>query len=188
VGALSWVGHGPYVLKEIEEPVEVCEVGEAGRGRLTAPKTWEKAQRVVRADEEPVLGWRPAVGQAVPNTKWVLEEKLGEGGFGEVWKTRHEKLTEYRVFKFCFRADRVRSLKREVPLFRLLQERIGEHPNIVQPRDIYFDQPPFYLEEEYVAGKDPKTWCEAQGGIDKVPLEVRVGGGGAGGGGTPGGA
>jgi WD40 repeat protein/serine/threonine protein kinase len=138
------------------------------------PKTSEKAQRAVGAGEEPVLGWRPAVGQEVPNTKWVLEEKLGEGGFGEVWKARHEKLKEFRVFKFCFRADRVRSLKREVTLFRLLKERVGEHPNLVKLHDIYFDQPPFYLEEEYVEGKDLKTWCEAQGGIDKVPLEVRL--------------
>jgi len=104
----------------------------------------------------------------------VLEEKLGEGGFGEVWKARHEKLEESHVFKFCFRADRVRSLKREVTLFRVLKERIGDHPNIVRLHDLYFDQPPFYLEEEYVAGRDLRTWCEAQGGVDKVPLEVRL--------------
>jgi non-specific serine/threonine protein kinase len=29
-------------------------------------------------------------------------------------------------------------------------------------------------EEEYVEGNDLKTWSEAQGGIDKVPLEVRL--------------
>jgi hypothetical protein len=29
------------------------------------------------------------------------------------------------VFKFCFRADRVRSLKREAALFGLLKERVG---------------------------------------------------------------
>src|SRR5439155_20693064 len=134
----------------------------------------EKAHRHISAESEPVLGWRPALEQAVPNTKWVLARKLGEGGFGEVWKARHEKLDERRVFKFCFRADRVRSLKREVTLFRLLKERIGEHPNIVRLHDIYFDQPPFYLEEEYVSGKDLKSWCEAQRGVEQVPLEMRL--------------
>jgi WD40 repeat protein/serine/threonine protein kinase len=162
------------VLKGIEEPVEVCEVGEAAERAFEPPRTSEKAQRQVRPDEEPVLGWRPAVGQEVPNTKWVLEEKLGEGGFGEVWKARHEKLQEFRVFKFCFRADRVRSLKREVTLFRLLKDRSGEHPHIVKLYDIYFDHPPFYLEEEYVEGKDLKTWWEAHGGVEKVPLELRL--------------
>src|SRR2546422_1423392 len=33
---------------------------------------------------------------------------------------------ERRVFKFCFQAERVRALKREVTLFRLLKERIGD--------------------------------------------------------------
>ena len=120
------------------------------------------------------MGWRPAVGQEVPNTPWVLEEKLGEGGFGEVWRGRHRKLKEDRVFKFCFRADRVRSLKREMTLFRLLKERVGEHPNIVRLHEVYLEQPPYYLEEDYVPGKDLRTWCEGQGGIEKVPLETRL--------------
>ena len=174
LGALSWVSHGPYEFTGMEEPLEVCEVGFASRGVLSAPKTTERAKRQVRPDEESVLGWRPAIGQAVPNTKWTLEEKLGEGGFGEVWQARHEKLNERRVFKFCFRADRVRSLKREVTLFRLIKERIGEHPNIVRLYDFFFDQPPFYLEEEYVAGKDLRSWCETQGAVEQVPLEVRL--------------
>jgi WD40 repeat protein/class 3 adenylate cyclase len=173
VGPLKWLNHGPYQFKGLEEPIEVCEVRAGIDGPVTPPTNTDKAQRVA-AEGELVLGWRPAIGQEVSNTQWVLEEKLGEGGFGEVWKAHHEKLDEQRVFKFCFRADRVRSLKREVTLFRLLKERIGEHPNIVRLHDIYFDQPPFYLEEEYVSGKDLKSWCEAQGGVEKVPLEVRL--------------
>jgi len=173
VGPLKWLNHGPYQFKGLEEPIEVCEVRAGMGGPATPPTNSDKAQRVA-AEGELVLGWRPAIGQEVPNTKWVLEEKLGEGGFGEVWRARHDMLDEQRVFKFCFRADRVRTLKREVTLFRLLKERIGEHPNIVRLHDIYFDQPPFYLEEEYVSGKDLKSWCEAQGGVEKVPLEVRL--------------
>jgi class 3 adenylate cyclase len=175
VGSLEWLNHGPYLLKGLEEPVEVCEVREGGPEQAPAPPTTsEKAQRAVGAGEEPVLGWRPAVGQAVPNTQWVLEAKLGEGGFGEVWLGRHAAMKERRVFKFCFRADRVRSLKREMTLFRLIKERIGDHPNIVALREVYFDQPPFYVEMDYVAGQDLRTWCEAQGGADQVPLEVRL--------------
>jgi serine/threonine-protein kinase len=83
-------------------------------------------------------------------------------------------MKERRVFKFCFRADRVRSLKREMTLFRLIKERIGDHPNIVALREVYFDAPPFYVEMDYVAGEDLRTWCEAQGGVEKVPLEVRL--------------
>ena len=172
-GLLTYLNHGRFELKGVEEPVEICEVRAAAAGLLSAPSTSEKARYV--ADEgETVLGWRPAAGQTVPKTKWVLEENLGEGGFGEVWKARHQSLNETRVFKFCFRADRVRSLKREVTLFRLLKERVGEHPNIVKLYDINFDQPPFFLEEEYVEGKDLRTWCEAQGGVENVPVETRL--------------
>jgi hypothetical protein len=59
------------------------------------------------------------------------------------------------VFKFCFRADRVRSLKREATLFRLLKERVGEHPNIVAIESVYFDEPPpYYILMQHVAGQD----------------------------------
>ena len=170
---LQWLNHGFYLFKGLEEPIEVCEVRVGTKGPVTPPTSTDKAQRVA-AEGELVLGWRPAIGQEVPGTEWILEEKLGEGGFGEVWLAKHQRLKENRVFKFCFRADRVRSLKREVTLFRLLKERIGEHPNIVRLYDVYFDQPPFYLVEEYVPGKDLRTWCEALGGVEKLPLETRL--------------
>jgi len=174
VGSLSWVSHGPYVLKGVDEPVEVCEVVETGQRDLLAPKTSEKARRQVRPDEEPVLGWRPAVGQEVPNTQWLLEEKLGEGGFGEVWRARNRKTREDRVFKFCFRADRVRTLKRELTLFRVLREHVGDHPNIVRLHNVYLEESPYYLEEDYVDGKDLATWCADHGGVESIPLETKL--------------
>jgi eukaryotic-like serine/threonine-protein kinase len=118
--------------------------------------------------------WRPAAGREVPDTPWVLEEKLGEGGFGEVWLVRHRRLKEPRVFKFCFREDRVRALKREMTLFRVWRARVGDHPHLVQLLDVNLEQPPFYLEEEYVAGRDLRTWCAAQGGVGNVPVELRL--------------
>jgi WD40 repeat protein/class 3 adenylate cyclase/tRNA A-37 threonylcarbamoyl transferase component Bud32 len=174
ISALDWLSHGRFELKGVSEPVEICEVRAAGVANLSPPTTSEKARRVEAAEGEAVLGWRPALGQVVPNTKWVLEQKLGEGGFGEVWLGRHQAMKERRVFKFCFRADRVRSLKREMTLFRLIKERIGDHPNIVSLREVYFDEPPYYVEEDYVEGQDLKSWCERQGGVAKVPLEVRL--------------
>lgn len=173
-GPLSWFNHGRYELKGVEEPVEICEVRAGDSPMLSPPKVTEKARRVESPGEEAVLGWRPAVRQVVPNTQWVLEQKLGEGGFGEVWLGRHQKLKDRRVFKFCFRADQVRSLKREMTLFRVLKERIGEHPNIVRLLEVYFEDPPFYVEEEYVSAQDLVAWCAAQGGVDKVPEETRL--------------
>jgi serine/threonine-protein kinase len=173
VGALSWMNHGPYLLKGVEQPLEICEVGESDKAILKPPPDSEKVHRFISPDSEPVLGWRPALGQAVPKTEWLLEEKLGEGGFGEVWVARNDKLNERRVFKFCFRADRVRSLKREVTIFRVLKERVGEHPNIVKVHDVYFDEPPFYIVMDYAAGRDLAKWCERRIG-ETLPVNTRL--------------
>jgi hypothetical protein len=56
----------------------------------------------------------------------------------------------------------------------VLKEKVGEHPNIVAVRDVYLDAPPYYLVTDYVEGADLKTWCEQQGGADKVPLAVKL--------------
>src|SRR5207249_4871620 len=141
---------------------------------LKAPSDAQKAQRQIAPDTEPVLGWRPALEQVVPRTKWILEKKLGEGAFGEVWLGRHEILEERRVFKFCFRADRVRSLKREVTLFRILKERVGQHPNIVGIQEVFFDEPPFYIVMDYAEGQDLKTWSAERGGVASAPLAIRL--------------
>jgi len=172
--SLSWLSHGPYLMKGVEEPLEICEVGEAGKAKLEQPPDSKKARRFFSADVEPVLGWRPAVDQAVPGTGWVLEKKIGEGGSGEVWLGRDKRLATKHVFKFCFRADRVRSLKREVTLFRLLRERVGEHPNIVAIEHVCFEQAPFYILMRHVEGDNLATWCEKHGGIEKVPLANRL--------------
>lgn len=174
IGRLERLSHGPYVLKGIEEPVEICEVSEVGTKPAAPPVTSEKARRYISEDTEEVLGWRPAVEEIVPGTKWVLERKLGEGGFGEVWLGRHQTMKDRRVFKFCFRADRVRSLKREMTLFRVLKDRVGDHPNIVSLRDVYFDEPPFYIEMDFVDGSDLRVCCDQLGGAGNLPLETRL--------------
>lgn len=171
---LHWLNHGPYMLKGVDEPLEICEVGEVGAAWLRPPLDSTKVRRYLSPDAEPVLGWRPALDHVVPNTQWILEDKLGEGGFGEVWLGRHQTLKERRVFKFCFRADRVRPLKREVTLFRVFRERIGDHPNIVRMHDVFFDEPPYYLMMDYVEGRDLKKWSEERGGIRKIPLAARL--------------
>lgn len=170
---VRWVAHGSYLLKGVEEPVEVFEVGDAARAPLLPPPDSEKAKRVV--GDQTILGWRPAPGQPVPHREhWVLVEKLGEGGFGEVWLARHHKTGDRQVFKFCFEAERLRGLKREVTLFRLLKEALGDRPDIARVRDWNFETPPYFLESEYTAGGSLLDWAASKGGIAAVPLSARL--------------
>jgi WD40 repeat protein/class 3 adenylate cyclase len=174
LGQLEWFNYGTYRFKGLEESTEICEVRESGGDTGGAPADSDKARREVAPGEEQVLGWRPAVGEAVPHSKFIIERKLGEGGFGEVWLGRHSLTKERRVFKFCFELTRARFLKRELTIFRLLKERLGEHPNIVRVHDFFLEEAPYFVELDYVDGTDVRGWCEGQGGPDKIPLEMRL--------------
>ena len=44
-------------------------------------------------------------------------------------------------------------MEHEVTLFRLVKERVGDHPNIVRLLDVYFDEPPFYVVMDHVEGR-----------------------------------
>ncbi len=172
---LCWMAHGPYLVKGREEPFEIFEVGAEGLAPLVAPPGGEKAKRAVRAGDEETLGWRPAMGLEVPGRPgWHLTGLLGEGGFGEVWAGEHAKLRKSRAFKFCFDQERLRALKREVTLVRLLQSALGERDDIVHLHDLKLDEPPFYLESDLAPHGNLLQWAEKQGGLDKIPLELRI--------------
>ncbi|MDX2176014.1 MAG: protein kinase [Candidatus Sumerlaeia bacterium] len=174
-GGARWVAHGPYLFKGVEEPIEVFEAGVPGLAPLKAPAGSEKARRGLRPGEEDMLGWRPAPSVAIPGREhWVLAERLGEGGFGEVWLARHAKTKEPRVFKFCFDVERLRGLKREVTLFRLLKETLGDREDIARVIDWSFEAAPFFIESDYTDGGDLLDWAEGQGGLGQVPLAVRL--------------
>lgn len=171
----QWLAHGRYQLKGEDEPVEVYEAGIAGMSPLRPPPDTEKARRFVGPDEEQTLGWRPAAGREIPGKAgWVIDHKLGEGGFGEVWLGRHAKLKTARVFKFCFDADRLRSLKREMTLFRLQRDALGDREDIARLHDVRLHTAPFFLESDYSPLGDLQSWSQTRGGIGKVSLETRL--------------
>jgi len=172
---IQWLAHGPYRVQGLEEPLDVFEVGIPGVSPLSPPPDSAKARRAVRPGEEEGLGWRPAAAQPVPGRPgWMLEHKLGSGGFGEAWLAVHDRLRERRVFKFYFEPHHLRSLKRETVLFRVLKEALGDRPDIARILDWQVDTPPYFLESEYAAGGNLPEWLEARGGASAVPLETRV--------------
>ena len=119
--------------------------------------------------------WKPAVAEMIPGTEWKLDRKIGEGSAGEVWLGTHERLKERRVFKFCDTEEKARTLKRELTLFRLLKERIGQNPHFIQLHEVSLDEPPFYLMMSHEDVQDLDSWCAAQpGGSTGLSLETRI--------------
>ena len=172
---LCWLAHGPYRMKGRDEPLEVFEVGAEDLAPLAAPPDGVKARRAIRPGEEETLGWRPAVGLRIPGRAgWHLTERLGAGGFGEVWIGEQAKLRQRRAFKFCFDDERLRALKREVTLVRLLRSALGERDDIVHIHELKLDAPPFYLESDLAPHGNLLQWAESQGGLDKIPLAQRI--------------
>lgn len=172
---LSWLAHGPYVFKGVQEPVDIYEVGIPRFSPLTVPPDSAKARRAVAAGDEITLGWRPGPGLEIPRRGgWTLKKRLGEGGFGEVWLAVQEATGEKRAFKFCYEANRLRALQREVTLFRLLKGSLGDREEILRIFDWNLDEAPYYLEAEYVAGGNLAEWVEEHGGLARLTLATRL--------------
>ncbi|MEM1206401.1 MAG: tetratricopeptide repeat protein [Acidobacteriota bacterium] len=170
---VRWLAHGKYEIEGIPEPLPVFEVGIDGDAPLAPPSETPRARRGIL--QSSVTGWRPAVGLELPQRPhWIIQRQLGEGGFGEVWLARHQKTGEQRVFKFCYDSHRLRGLQREITLFRLLKEALGERSDINRIFDWNFDQSPFFIEAAYTEGGSLADWVEEQGGLAAVPLAVRL--------------
>ena len=86
---------------------------------------------------------------------WRLEELLGVGGFGEVWKARnpHLESSDPTALKFCLDPASARVLRNEARLLDRLMLH-SRHPGIVPLRQTYLSAEPPCLEYEYVAGGD----------------------------------
>lgn len=79
LGPLSWVSHGLYRLSGVDEPLEICEVAETGKGRISPPPDSEKVQRVVSPVPEPRSTWRSKLTSAAPTTAAWRQAKIGVG-------------------------------------------------------------------------------------------------------------
>ena len=120
-------------------------------------------------------GWRPGIGLPVPGREgWMPVRKLGGGSSGEVWLARHDRTHQTRVFKFCFSPSRLRALKGELALFRLLREALGERLDIARLYEVKLDSAPYYLEIEYAENGSLIDWAAQRDGLHNVPIASRI--------------
>jgi non-specific serine/threonine protein kinase len=126
--------------KEAQRVVNVPRVGYRFEGRL---------ERVV-VGRRLASGLDLEAGMPVPGRQhWLLEELISRSKYSEVWRGRHAKTGEQRVYKFSPDGGRLPALKREATLYRVLRETLGARPDLVRVIDWNFGHPPFFLECEY---------------------------------------
>ena len=136
--------------------------------RLAVPVVAELA---AGAQPAPV---RLEAGGSLPGREgWELVRVLSSNRQIEVWLARHRKLGEQRVFKISIDGVRLSSLKREVTLYRMLREQLGDRDDFVRLLDWNFETAPFFIESEY-AGTDLVSWWKQQNGAAGVPLQTRL--------------
>lgn len=113
-------------------------------------------------------------GDSVPGREqWRLVAPLGDSGALDVWRGRHEKTGETRVFKFADAPDRLFALKREAALSRLLLAALGADGPFVPLIEWNFITAPYFIESRE-AGLSLLDWARAAGGLAKVPLDGRI--------------
>lgn len=105
---------------------------------------------------------------------WVLERPLGSGGSADVWLARQAQTGDRRAFKFAGDQAGLRTLKREITLFRLLKESLGEHSPSLRILDWNLELPPFFIETEFKPAGSLAQWTESQGGLGALPIDSRL--------------
>lgn len=103
---------------------------------------------------------------------FVLEELLARSVHGEVWRAHHSKIDERRVYKFSADGPGLDALKREVTLYRVLRETLGERDDFIRIIDWNFETSPFFIELED-AGQNLAQWVE-DGALVSMPLASRL--------------
>ncbi|HTY49152.1 MAG TPA: winged helix-turn-helix domain-containing protein [Steroidobacteraceae bacterium] len=138
--------------------------------RLVAPVHLESSVPLAPATQ---LGFQP--GDHPPGRPlWSLAERLGAGGHGEAWRAQHDKTREQRVFKFALDETSLSALKREITLFRVINDTLGERARVLRLLDWNLEQLPYFVETDFIEGGSLLDWVRSRGGALAIALPERL--------------
>ncbi|MBU2410278.1 MAG: winged helix-turn-helix domain-containing protein [Gammaproteobacteria bacterium] len=136
--------------------------------RLTGPV------RIESVDSPLAPRFAFVAGDGVPGRRqWRLARPLGDSGAEDVWLAHHEKTGEARVFKFADAPDRLRALKREASLSRVVFAALGEAAPLPALLEWNFETSPYFLEYAF-GGYDLIAWAAQRCGLAAIPLAERL--------------
>ncbi len=114
------------------------------------------------------------IDQPVPQRpNFRLVKALSSATSREVWRAKHHKTGETRIFKFVSDGAGLQSIKREITLFRVLSSGQEQPLPIGKVLDWNFDTEPFFVECED-AGDDLKRWASKVDNLTHLSLEERI--------------
>jgi hypothetical protein len=98
--------------------------------------------------------------------EWILEDPLGSGGQGDVFKIRHRNTNAIAVAKILRPGPRSKRWSAEASALERLKD-----PSIVRLLESHVDETPSYLVMEYVPGRSLAAYASE---MRDVPLGIRV--------------
>ncbi len=140
---------------------------------LTLPVSAETSSSTTR--EQFYLGLIPSrrpkyhAGDKVPyKPGWIMEELLGIGGFGEVWKIREKQTNMLQAIKLCLEPEHQKLLQHEARTIAKLKTELKHHANIAEVLDLQLEEDPHWIMLEYVEGGTLESYLRSFG----VPLAL----------------
>ena len=140
--------------------------------RFVAPVTVED---VTASPAPPAASIGFQQGDTVPGRAgWILVRRLGTGGYGDAWLTRHATTQDQRVVKLARDAAGTAALRREITLCRLLREALGRRDDLVHILDWNLEQPPCFVETAWSELGNLADWAAVRGGAAALDMALRI--------------
>ncbi len=140
---------------------------------IAAGRRFGNPEELVRVLPQRLARFKPG-DRPLPGVSWELVELLGVGGFGEVWKARHLKLTSRKpvALKFCLDAQAAKALENEMGVVDRVMAQ-GASPGIVPLLEAYLEAEPYCLAFQLIEGGDLAGYLQARSGLSSETGDAR---------------